>query len=203
MDVKTAYKYAWKTSKEHFRDEKSGIDVFLFREQDTDIVVIQGSIDVKDWLTNFTFWRKPVYARKGSRVRAHAGYLSGWERLRDGVLGKVTAKNILVTGFSMGGGLSNLVALDVQYNNPASSVVCVDFAGPRIWNKAGQESYNKRVLNTYRFVNGNDVVSKVPPWYRYGGKEENIGDERKAWKFSIAEHLEFYARFGEWLKSKS
>lgn len=202
-----AHNKAWSTSKNHIRDDKSGIDIFIFDEQCGQVINILGSEEPKDWFTNFTFAlksfkRRPEYARKDSKIKAHSGYLSGWERIREQVLSKITSKQVLVTGFSMGGGVSNLVAVDIQYNNPDVEVYCVDFSGPRIWNKAGRDSYNKRVPNSVKFINANDIVPKIPPFFYYGGTRIRFGSKKYHWwKLSVKDHLEFYSEFAKYLKT--
>ena len=78
-------------------------------------------------------------------------------------------KHWVVTGHSLGGALANLCAVDLQYNfSPDVSVEVYTFGAPRVGNKAFVDSYNRRVPNTWRFVNGNDVVCGLPRrWQSY------------------------------------
>lgn len=205
--IETAYTSAWSISDIHIRDEISGIDVFISKNPDNlQIVNIQGSIDLKDWLTNFTFlltsWKiKPPYADPNTKIKAHSGYLKGWLRIREKVLSLIDSDRVLVTGFSMGGGVSNLVAVDIQYNKNPKELYCVNFAGPRIWNKKGKESFDKRVPNCNFYTYANDVVPKIPPFYLYGGTKIHFGEKESIFKYSVQDHLNFHSAFKDFIKT--
>jgi hypothetical protein len=56
----------------------------------------------------------------------------------------------------------------------------VSFGSPRVGNSYFVESYNKRVPNTLRFVNKNDMVCKVPPfWLSFRHVDKEIVLDRK------------------------
>jgi len=42
---------------------------------------------------------------------------------------------IFVTGFSLGGAIAVLCAIDIQYNNLCEKIICVPLGSPRIGNK--------------------------------------------------------------------
>lgn len=101
---------------------------------------------------------------------------------------------IIVGGYSQGGGLAPICALDMQYNFNPPSIECIVLNAPRVFNKAGQESYNKRVPNTQRYVWGNDIVSKAPPTlfgFRHIGTEKHFGPKKEWWKFNIEDHTQY------------
>jgi hypothetical protein len=197
MNLPIAYDCAFKTGDFEpisvFKDEKSGIVVHLGLCDTYQIVQIDPSNNVPDWITDFKFhmrrFRVPGYARHDSPIRVHSGYLDAWEKIRDSVLKLTVCQNMLVTGFSMGGGLSSIIAVDIQYNCSPHNLICVDFDGPKVWNKAGRDSYNHRVPNTIKIVNGNDIVTKIPPFCYHGGKTVHIGNMSKFWKFSVKDHI--------------
>lgn len=182
---------------EHIRDEQSGIDLYFSQKDGIDQIVLYGSDEKNDWITNFTFgfkkWKRPDYAKEDTKIRVHSGYFDGWYRIREKVLGKITSDKILVTGYSMGGGLSSIIAVDIQYNKNPKELLCVDFDGAKVWNKAGRNSFNKRVSNSFRIINGNDIVTKIPPFYYAAGVHQiHIGKRKRWWKLSIKDHLELF-----------
>ena len=67
------------------------------------------------------------------------------------------------------------------------------FGAPRVGNKAFVESYNRRVPRSWRFVNGNDVVSGLPRnWqgYRHVDTRIRLGT-RLTWRIisgSLQDH---------------
>jgi predicted lipase len=180
----------------HIRDEKSGIDAYFKKTDGIDILVFYGSNEKADWITNFTFWlkkwKKPDYASENSKVRVHSGYFDGWYRIRNIILPLITQEHVVVTGYSMGGGISSIAAVDIQYNKHPTILQCVDFEGAKVWNKYGRDSSNKRLPDAFKIKNGNDIVTKIPPFYWVVGKKIHIGSEEKWWKFSIKDHTELF-----------
>jgi len=190
-----AYSYINSRDGFHIGDIKSGIDVYIYTYPEKQVVEIFYTDNSKiDWKTNFKFffrrWKLPEYADKHSKVRVHGGYLEGWYAIRKQVLDMITADNVLVTGNSQGGGLAPIVAVDIQYNKKPKELYCFDFAGPKVWNKAGRDSFNRRVPNSFKIKNGNDIVTKFPPFYWYSGKKIHIGNKEHWWKFSIKDHAD-------------
>jgi hypothetical protein len=182
--------------------KSTGTTVNLGTYDDWDVIQIDPSNCNESWISDFDFFsktfrnrkRRPDYADDNSPIRVHGGYLDCWISVRlPSLIGTLNSRNILVTGFSMGGGISNIAAVDFQHNRDPKTydrLVCVDFEGARIWNKAGMLSYNKRVPSTYKIAYGNDAVTKMVPWDYYGGKQFNIGPKRLPFIFSIRDHID-------------
>jgi hypothetical protein len=197
MNLATACKCAFKNDpfilSQHIRDDVSGVDIYVGTADDYQVICCWGSTEIKDWITNFKFFfkkmRLPAYAAHDSPVRVHSGYLEGWERIRSQVLSSIHGSKILVTGYSMGGGLSSIVAVDVQYNVGPADLICVDIDGPRVWNRAGRRSFNHRVPRSYKIAYGNDIVPKIPMWYRYGGLRLRVGPAWRWWRLSTKDHI--------------
>jgi len=186
------------SGEQHFNDPKSGVDVFIRHKDGYTIVeafYTEGVWPSIDWRTNFRFlftkWKRPDCARPDSKIKVHGGYFNGWAAIRERVLTAVDGDKVLVCGLSMGGGLASIIAVDIQYNKNPPELYCFDFDGPKVWNKAGRDSFNKRVPNAYKIKNGNDIVTKVPPGYYYAGKKIHIGSPEHWWKFSIVDHNYF------------
>lgn len=85
-------------------------------------------------------------------------------------------QKLYVTGHSLGGGLAELLALDLAVSQPTLSATTITFAAPKAgltdsWGTA----YAKYVTSpvTVRVVNQYDVVPTLPPAIRYG----QVGEE--------------------------
>lgn len=151
-------------------------------------VVFRGSNADRDWLTNLDFsqWSAvtdavldnkqldypDVYGASSSGVKMHTGFTRAYLAVRSQIHSVVKGSEMshwTVTGHSLGGALAKLCAVDLQYNfSPDVSVDAYTFGAPRVGNRAFSESYNRRVPNTWRFVNGNDVVCGLPRrWQNY------------------------------------
>ena len=139
-------------------------------EDDTLYIVYQGSHGRADWIDNFKFWKKDVrkvkpYGNADSDIEVHAGFMEQYKQIRPTIHGLMKIKKIkavVCTGHSLGGALATLTAVDIQYNFPDKNITCVTFGSPRVGNKAFAESFNKRVPDSWRYVNGDDIVCKVP-----------------------------------------
>ena len=65
---------------------------------------------------------------------------------------------IVISGHSLGGGLSQICALDLAFYNP----IHYSFAAPLIFNQVGAAVFDKFVKYSYRVVNLSDVVTFSP-----------------------------------------
>lgn len=193
-DLLFGYNEAFNASGTHIRDDPSGIDIYVKETPNFLVVTAWGSTENKDWITDFKFmlkrWKLSPLSRKDSPIRVHSGYIDGWMRIREQVLSLVKGDNIFVNGYSMGGGLSSIIAVDIQYNKNPKNLLCADFEGPKVWNKAGRDSFNRRVPNAIKMTYSNDIVPKVPFWYKFGGKLIHIGQPVKWYKLSIKNHID-------------
>lgn len=186
-------------------NDKSGVQCFLRRRQNTLWITFRGSDSAKDWKTNLTFWKKTIpYDNEESEIRVHTGFINAYKTpgIRDKILESITHDThyIKISGHSQGAALSVLCAVDIQYNYPDRNIEVVLFGCPRVGNKAFQLSYNKRVDKTIRVENGNDIVTKVPfafLGYRHVGAKIHIGAQRLPWHFSADDHYphKYYSTF--------
>lgn len=128
-----------------------------------------------DWITDLKFIQQvyPYGEKKDSKVRVHFGFISAYKSVREAIhneVKKTPHSRIICTGHSLGGALATLCALDIQYNFPDKEVSCYTYGSPKVGNSRFVESFNRRVPNTFRFVNSADSVPKLPP-----GRYEHVG----------------------------
>lgn len=165
-------------------------------------IIFRGSSADLDWDNNLNFKqiqfefqkeiqeqvvekREQVYPYAGkskSGAEMHQGFVGAYLSVRDRIHDYVNTAPIsavTVTGHSLGGALATLCAVDIQYN--FGSKVQVDaytFGAPRAGNSGFRDSYNERVPNSFRFVNGMDIVPALPRYwqsYRHVEKEIRLG----------------------------
>jgi len=177
-----------------FKDEESGAEGYLFTTKDnTFVVVFAGSNEEEDWKTNFTYKLQVIpYDNYKSSIRVHGGYINAYKKVR-GIIHDAykNQKGVIVTGYSMGGALAVLCAVDIQYNFNPSELFVFPGGAPKVFNKPGADSYNRRVPNTFRFVYGNDIVPMLPPFcnWHHVGKEILIGPKRGILPISFKDHV--------------
>ena len=162
------------------RFENKGTDtqgIFGEAYGNTLVIAFRGSEEtgIWDWITDLKFVQQvyPYGEKKDSQIRVHYGFISAYKSVREAVLKYAEDsphQRVICTGHSLGGALATLCALDVQYNLPDKEVSCYSYGSPKVGNAAFQKSYDKRVPNTYRFVNSADAVPNLPP-----GRYEHVG----------------------------
>lgn len=166
-------------------------------------IVFRGSETDMDWDTNFDFKqevvefkreviqegivqnREQVYPYEGestSGAKMHRGFVTAYFSVRDRLheyVSRYPVAKVIATGHSLGGALATLCAVDLQYNfSPKITIESYTFGAPRVGNSGFAESFNRRVPNSYRIVNGMDIVPALPrPWqgYRHVDQEYRVG----------------------------
>ena len=150
-------------------------------------IVYQGSKQLSDWLDNLKFKlvhmkayvktrKKTPYADMNSNIEVHEGFIEQYHTIRETVHAILAEhygkgiKDIIAVGHSLGASLSQLMALDFQYNYRdknnfgilLNDITCINFGSPRVGNKYFVKSYNTRVPKSFRFVFEQDIVTTVP-----------------------------------------
>ena len=166
--------------------ENKGTDTQgIFGEANEQALVIgfRGSEEtgIWDWITDLRFVQQvyPYGEVKNSQVKVHNGFISAYKSVREAIHSQVKNsphQRVICTGHSLGGALATLCALDVQYNFPDKQVSCYTFGSPKVGNSYFKDSFNKRVPQTYRFVNSADTVPALPPGgFEHVGIFQHIG----------------------------
>ncbi|WP_017301844.1 lipase family protein [Nodosilinea nodulosa] len=132
-------------------------------------IVFRGSDKSVDWINNFEF-RQQIYpyGDGNTDVQFHRGFMMAYFAVRKQLLeamDKFVGQHVVVTGHSLGGALATIAALDIQYNLGQKrdlSFEVYTFGSPRVGNSAMVKSYNGRIPNSYRFIHGWDIVTRVP-----------------------------------------
>jgi triacylglycerol lipase len=153
-------------------------------------IVFRGSDSSVDWDTNFD--TKPERAdfdkqvireeivnqrtliypysdKSESGAMMHSGFITAYFSVRDQIQDHIKAKQIThvaVTGHSLGGALATLCAVDLQFNCADLAIEAYTFGSPKVGNRGFEESFNRRVPNSYRFVAGMDIVPELPRWWQ-------------------------------------
>jgi triacylglycerol lipase len=157
-------------------------------EEGFDILAFRGSGCIQDWLTDARcsfICPQILQDIEHGQVRVHRGFWLSMDSLFDQVLRldqRSCPRPVVVTGHSKGAAEALLCAyLLAKLGRPVAGVVT--FGGPRVGNAAWRRAYNAQAANnafaklgdiTWRFVNQEDLVPRVPTWlsgYRHVGRE--------------------------------
>lgn len=98
-------------------------------------------------------------------IKCHRGFYRGYTSIRQLLVN--TVKNymsrnnppqIVITGHSLGGALSQLCTYDLAYYKP----IHYSFAAPMVFNPTGAYAFDKLVTSSYRVANISDLVIMAP-----------------------------------------
>lgn len=173
-------------------DEKEDVEISIGIENRVLYITFLGSITLKDWLNNFSFWIKP-YKRMKKIFFVHAGFIKIYKICQETVhcwVNKIDEYDeIIINGHSLGGAIATLCLEDVEFlreekihNKPSYCFA----SGPRVFCFINNKTIKKRCMNLFRINFKNDVVSKLPPFwfgYKHVGNLHQIG--KKSWNFLI------------------
>jgi triacylglycerol lipase len=97
----------------------------------------------------------------------HRGFTRLYGRLRGRILEALkkrsSRKRLLITGHSLGGALATLCAIDMAANSKFHASIVCTIGSPRVGDEAFCNAFNRKVKQSWRVYNGNDLVTKVPP----------------------------------------
>ena len=115
-------------------------------------------LSIKDWITDFTLAPFPNVF--------HQGFVEAVDAVRSDIEVAIrsggTGQPLFFTGHSMGGALANIAALRALDAGLRATAVYT-FGGPRTGGRDFFKAYESLGENTFRLVNGNDIVPAVPP----------------------------------------
>jgi triacylglycerol lipase len=150
--------------------DNEGTQAVLIKTNKELIVCFRGTEPDKitDIMADLKVWRKP--AREKGLV--HFGFAQALDRVYDKIIDQISrldVKNlkIICTGHSLGAALATIFAsrIDAKF--------LYTFGSPRVGNKDFVREMTNDGITHYRFVNNNDIVTKVPLWlmmYRHHGE---------------------------------
>jgi triacylglycerol lipase len=163
-------------------------------------ICFRGTDSFLDLLTNINFSSLAIaYGNHKSKIRIHRGFYIAYRSVREQILNRLKSdlksdSKIFISGHSLGASLAVLCSLDIVYNIQQDNVFCLSAGQPKLGNKYFCESTNKRLKNYYRIVNGNDVVTKLPPFifYKHCGELVEIGEKKFILRLSDHNKSEYY-----------
>lgn len=161
-----------------------GAQAILLSDAEKVIVAFRGSDEIADWQVNFNRLKNKEFCQD-SNICLHTGfcnYLKNiWEPYQD-PKGRIEAKGIKAillsemgnsskslwfTGHSLGGAVAVLAAAKCIFFDkfPFEISGVYTYGQPRVGDLKFAKLYNSRLRSkTFRFVNNNDVVTRIPTW---------------------------------------
>lgn len=146
---------------------------------DTLYICFKGSAEPADWKANFRIVQRTEHYQSKSKIRVHTGFKGQYKLVKKDVLKAITEylfemieigiePRIVITGHSLGGALATLCAIDISINTDVKNIICIPIGSPRVGNRNFRKFFNKKLPDTVRFINHNDLICRVPTlWMGY------------------------------------
>jgi triacylglycerol lipase len=154
---------------EYFDD--GNVQAFVAANSLEMVYCFAGTNEIADWATNLDLHKRLFIDVRNLflRMKVHSGFLKATESIREQMYFLMVdwfrpGMKLTGVGHSYGAAICTLFTYKLALGNPEVFL----FGCPRVGNKAFAKEYNLRHGNkTWRIVNANDCVSRVPPW-RWG-----------------------------------
>ena len=172
-DVEEAVTQLWRLNNCEFVDA-DGTQCFFATTPEAVIVSFRGTKELGDWLANLN-----VLSTTRTYGTVHRGFLGAFqvvEKKLETLMAPYRGRPVVVTGHSLGGALALIAAAEWHGKHDVSWVhTCGQPAvGKRDFQGFIEDKYGD---SYFRFVNEDDVVPMVPPFYRHAGRLIHFGED--------------------------
>jgi hypothetical protein len=158
-------------------NDEVSIGLICQTDQTGDVVIaIRGTEGIKEWIHDAEFLQVPCPFLAGAG-HTEDGFTAMYQSLRTGAepdsptvvnaLPKLSfpkpVGSVTICGYSLGGALATLLALDVAANTAFTDPAAYSYASPRTGDSLFASTYDQVVKDSYRIANRLDIVPELPP----------------------------------------
>ena len=147
------------------------MDIFGYtgfsEEENAIIVAFRGTVDIQNWIANLDAQQINYPGCSGCLI--HEGFYDAFQTVEGYVRKQVEAlaaqyrdSKIYVTGFSLGGALATVAALDLK-DIFGKVDQFYSFGQPRVGNENFASHFSSVISNHFRVIHYADIVPHVPP----------------------------------------
>lgn len=143
------------------------VEVFGFITESRDEIVIafRGTDSFRDNESDQDLYQVP-YPFVRNMGKTHRGFTCIYQSTRDILIRELiklsTTKRLLIAGYSLGGPLSVLAALDIAVNTKFKNPIVYTYGSPRTGDPEFATRFNQVVKNSIRIFNVHDVIPTLP-----------------------------------------
>lgn len=141
-------------------------------------IVFRGTLGPAEKITNWMATRRDAVFDDLAGGGVHRGFHRCYASTREAIMKFIrdetdAATTIRIVGYSLGGALASLAAMDIAtYGLPYRALEVFTFASPLVGSRKWARHYERQRLRSWRIANERDLVAKVPPplfGYRHVG----------------------------------
>ncbi|MBX3434148.1 MAG: lipase family protein [Pirellulales bacterium] len=175
---------AWGLSGCEFFDYEE-TQCLLAETPDVLLVAFRGTESFGDWLADLN-----VRSVRRPYGTLHRGFYQAFQDVAEPLTASLTqrtaaaARPLAITGHSLGGALATVAAAEYQWQFSIANIYT--FGQPRVGKGTFERRFSDFGLPFYRFVNDDDVVTRVPPGFSHVGRLVRLNGKGEA---SFAEAL--------------
>jgi len=150
--------------------QKDSEQVILGYNTDYDIIFVsfRGSINIQNWIDNIHVSQIQPY--DDINISVEKGFYNLFTNLKTDVIKEINdisteykTNNLLITGHSLGGALSTLLAFELLYvENTDMNIKLITFGSPRVGNEYFVSTFNKLPIYSNRITHHYDMVPHIP-----------------------------------------
>jgi triacylglycerol lipase len=168
---------------------------FIYKMDKTLIIAIRGSNDTQDALDNINITRTKYSSSTGVYCgKIHSGFIEYYDNIGDKIRERVVKyieseeeskdeKEIVFCGHSLGS-VCCIAALDISYLANSPEIKVFTYGSPRIGNRTFCKKFNKQI-KSFRVVNQNDPVTKIPFPFRFSHVDSEIFLKEKNYFYNL------------------
>ena len=165
-----------------------GIQGLILEDSGASVVAFRGTDSTADWISNLQIAPRHVSDFNGS---VHNGFLEAYQLVApfvDAAVDRAQGRKLWITGHSLGGAIAVIAALTHKDRDIAGLMT---FGQPRLLGRRPAKLVNQRFGRSFnRFVNRNDIVTRIPPGYRHAGLKRHFTGDDQGFDDPMAESLE-------------
>ena len=154
---------------------RDNTECFVVGDSETALVAFRGTEKkVADWLTDLNF-----IGTTKTYGRVHRGFWAAFQAVADLVndaIASLGSPELVLTGHSLGGALALIAAAELKGKHSVRSIYT--YGQPAVGKGRHPEFMQANFgRKFFRFVNNDDIVTKVPPTYRHTGELYRFGPD--------------------------
>jgi len=151
-------------------NEKTKTRAYISASEDNIILFFRGTIEKENAKTNVDVIKTKAPSL-GKKEKIHRGFWRAYKKIKDAILEELMVllkekdRKVWITGHSLGAALAGIAAFDIQKSYVKKNIEGSYLFGlPRFCNNKFARSYDRLLKRiTFRIVNNNDMVPRVPP----------------------------------------